>query len=141
MLSAVGIVDWQAESSRIAAAGARQNFMVNVSLSGPVPAFNQQSNPSLPAALSLVCSRNMADFSHIGNLLSGPSGIQELMDDLGEALSVAPDMRMLGGGNPAAIPQMQALWRGRMARQSWRRRQRPGSHRGRRSQPASRPAE
>src|SRR6188768_3149763 len=56
----------------------------------------------------------MIPFSHLGELLSGPSGIQELMDDLGEAFSVAPDMRMLGGGNPAAIPQMQKLWRDRM---------------------------
>ncbi len=56
----------------------------------------------------------MSTFSNIGNLLSGPSGIQELMADLGEAFSIAPDMRMLGGGNPAAIPQMQALWRDRM---------------------------
>ncbi len=56
----------------------------------------------------------MPEFSNLGNLLSGPSGIQELMDDLGDAFSVAPDMRMLGGGQPAAIPQMQALWRERM---------------------------
>jgi valine--pyruvate aminotransferase len=56
----------------------------------------------------------MAEFSNIGKLLSGPSGIQELMDDLGDAFSVAPDLRMLGGGQPAAIPQMQSLWRERM---------------------------
>jgi len=47
--------------------------------------------------------------------LSGPSGIQELMDDLGNALTVYPDMRMLGGCQPAAIPEVMALWRGRMA--------------------------
>ncbi len=47
--------------------------------------------------------------------LSGPSGIQELMDDLGNALTVYPDMRMLGGGQPAAIPEVMALWRARMA--------------------------
>ena len=52
--------------------------------------------------------------STIGYLLSGPSGIQELMDDLGEALTTHPDMRMLGGGQPAAIPQVQALWREQM---------------------------
>jgi valine--pyruvate aminotransferase len=46
--------------------------------------------------------------------LSGPSGIQELMDDLGSALTEFPDMRMLGGGQPAAIPAVQALWRERM---------------------------
>lgn len=53
-------------------------------------------------------------FSHIGELLSGPCGIQELMDDLGAAMTSHPDMRMLGGGQPAAIPEVQALWRQRM---------------------------
>jgi len=52
--------------------------------------------------------------STIGHLLSGPSGIQELMDDLGEALTTHPNMRMLGGGQPAAIPEVQALWREQM---------------------------
>lgn len=56
----------------------------------------------------------MSPFSTIGQRLSGPCGIQELMDDLGEALSVVPDMRMLGGGQPAAIPEVQVLWRQRM---------------------------
>ncbi len=46
--------------------------------------------------------------------LSGPSGIQELMDDLGSAMTIHPDMRMLGGGQPAAIPEVQALWRNRL---------------------------
>ncbi len=53
-------------------------------------------------------------FSNIGQRLSGPSGIQELMDDLGAAMHSHPDMRMLGGGQPAAIPEVQALWRQRM---------------------------
>lgn len=56
----------------------------------------------------------MPDFSSIGQRLGGPSGIQELMDDLGAALSTHPDMRMLGGGQPAAIPQVQTLWRERL---------------------------
>jgi valine--pyruvate aminotransferase len=50
-------------------------------------------------------------FSALGNKLAGSSGIQELMDDLGHAMSADPEMRMLGGGNPAAVPAMQALWR------------------------------
>jgi valine--pyruvate aminotransferase len=54
-------------------------------------------------------------FSHIGQRLAGPSGIQELMDDCGEALTLYPDMRMLGGGQPAAIPEVQAIWRQRMS--------------------------
>ena len=36
------------------------------------------------------------------------------MDDLGRAMTEKPDMLMLGGGNPAAVPAIQALWRGRM---------------------------
>jgi valine--pyruvate aminotransferase len=56
----------------------------------------------------------MISLSSIGQRLAGPSGIQELMDDLGEAMSLHPDMRMLGGGQPAAIPEVQALWRQRM---------------------------
>lgn len=55
----------------------------------------------------------MTPFSSIGQKLGGPSGIQELMEDLGQALSSDPQMRMLGGGNPAAIPAVQALWRDR----------------------------
>jgi valine--pyruvate aminotransferase len=58
----------------------------------------------------------MNPFSNAGERLAGPSGIQELMDDLGEALSVRPRMRMLGGGQPAAIPEVQALWREGMQR-------------------------
>ena len=54
------------------------------------------------------------EFSLAGGKLSGPSGILELMDDLGRAMNEDPHMRMLGGGNPAAVPGMQALIRERM---------------------------
>lgn len=38
------------------------------------------------------------------------------MDDLGEALTMGRGrLRMMGGGNPAHIPEMQRLWRDRMA--------------------------
>ena len=47
--------------------------------------------------------------------MSGPSGILELMDDLGRAMNEDPHMRMLGGGNPAAVPGMQTLIRERMS--------------------------
>ena len=53
-------------------------------------------------------------FSDLGNRFGGPSGIQELMEDLGQAMASDPEMRMLGGGNPAAIPEVQALWRQRL---------------------------
>ncbi|MEM9478787.1 MAG: valine--pyruvate transaminase [Verrucomicrobiota bacterium] len=56
----------------------------------------------------------MPEFSDIGRKLSAKSGILELMDDLGMAMTTHPDMRMLGGGNPAAIPEMQAVWRERL---------------------------
>ena len=54
-------------------------------------------------------------FSHLGQKLTARSGILELMDDLGRAMTVEPDMLMLGGGNPAAIPEVQKIWRERMA--------------------------
>jgi len=36
------------------------------------------------------------------------------MDDLGEALAGGGDVKMLGGGQPAHVPEMDALWRRRM---------------------------
>lgn len=57
----------------------------------------------------------MSDFSIPGSRLAARSGILELMDDLGRAMTTDPAMRMLGGGNPAHIPAMDALWRRRMA--------------------------
>jgi valine--pyruvate aminotransferase len=54
-------------------------------------------------------------FSALGQNLSGGSGIESLMDDLGKALSgVGPAPLMLGGGNPAHIPEMEAVWKARM---------------------------
>lgn len=52
----------------------------------------------------------------IGELLSGHSGIVELMDDLGIALAggESSGMLMLGGGNPAHVPEIQAVWRERL---------------------------
>ena len=54
------------------------------------------------------------EFSTVGRKLTVPSGILELMDDMGRAMTVEPQMRMLGGGSPAAIPALQALVRRRM---------------------------
>lgn len=53
-------------------------------------------------------------FSAGGARLAGRSGILDLMDDLGRALTLDPGMRMLGGGNPAHIPEMDAVWRRRL---------------------------
>lgn len=47
--------------------------------------------------------------------LTEEAGITELMDDLGEALTLGRGkIRMMGGGNPAHIPAMEAIWRERM---------------------------
>jgi len=54
------------------------------------------------------------NLSKIGRKLTGHSGILELMDDLGHAMSEHPNMLMLGGGNPAAIPEMQTIWQHQM---------------------------
>lgn len=54
------------------------------------------------------------EFSLAGQKMAGRSGILELMDDLGRAMTVDPHMRMLGGGNPAAVPAFQELVRERM---------------------------
>ena len=54
-------------------------------------------------------------FSKIGNLLAGGSGIGELMDDLGQALAHGgPDLKMLGGGQPAQIPEVSEIWQRRL---------------------------
>ena len=55
------------------------------------------------------------EFSLFGRQLAGGSGIEELMEDLGNALaSGGPEICMLGGGQPAHIPEVNALWRRRM---------------------------
>ena len=47
--------------------------------------------------------------------MSRGSGIEDLMDDLGKALVSGGDsVAMLGGGNPAPIPEGRRLWRNRM---------------------------
>ncbi len=52
--------------------------------------------------------------SLFGTKFNRKSGILQLMDDLGEALSVNRNMLMLGGGNPAHIPEVQDHFRRRM---------------------------
>jgi valine--pyruvate aminotransferase len=54
-------------------------------------------------------------FSNVGQKLTTRTGILKLMDDLGNALIAQPNMLMLGGGNPAAVPEIQTIWRNRMA--------------------------
>ena len=51
------------------------------------------------------------DFSEFGRHLGCGSGIEELMEDLGQALAGGgADIKMLGGGQPARIPEVNAVW-------------------------------
>ncbi len=54
------------------------------------------------------------EFSKLGQKFTAHSGIMQLMADLGEALSSDEPVLMLGGGNPAKIPQVQQVLRQRM---------------------------
>jgi valine--pyruvate aminotransferase len=48
-------------------------------------------------------------FSDFGERFAGYSGITHLMDDLNEGL-LQDDVIMMGGGNPAAIPEVLAIF-------------------------------
>jgi len=52
-------------------------------------------------------------YSDFGEKLSAHSGIFDLMEDLGRALSTG-GMIMMGGGNPAHIPAVEQVWRRRL---------------------------
>jgi valine--pyruvate aminotransferase len=56
------------------------------------------------------------NFSEFGARFTRHTGARELMDDLGAAMAADPPVRMLGGGNPAHIPEMLALFRREFAR-------------------------
>lgn len=47
------------------------------------------------------------EFSAFGQRLAARTGIVDLMEDLGEALSTNPDILFLGGGNPAHVPALE----------------------------------
>ncbi|MDG1461927.1 MAG: valine--pyruvate transaminase, partial [Gammaproteobacteria bacterium] len=53
-------------------------------------------------------------FSKFGQRFARRTGARELMDDLGAAMSGSSSIRMLGGGNPAHIPEVQELLRKRL---------------------------
>ena len=53
-------------------------------------------------------------FSKFGIKFTQESGILQLMDDLGEALAAGDEWLMLGVGNPARIPEVEAKFRARM---------------------------
>ena len=56
----------------------------------------------------------MMNLSSFGQKISAVSGIGQLMEDLGIALSQGREMLMLGGGNPAHIPKVQKYFRDSM---------------------------
>ena len=55
-----------------------------------------------------------AEFSDFGTKLCGQSGILQLMDDLGKPLPKDRPTYQLGGGNPAQIPAVSAMYRAQM---------------------------
>lgn len=56
----------------------------------------------------------MTVFSEFGQKFGCGSGITELMEDLGNALNAEGDMIMMGGGNPAHIPQVETVLKKRL---------------------------
>ena len=52
--------------------------------------------------------------STFGKRFTAHSGIVQLMEDLGDAMAGDNDLLMLGGGNPAHIPEVQSFLRERM---------------------------
>jgi len=56
----------------------------------------------------------MTQFSQFGSKFGGASGITELMEDLGNALNSDSEMIMMGGGNPAHIPEVQNILKARL---------------------------
>src|SRR5512141_51035 len=58
----------------------------------------------------------MMNVSKFGRKLAVQSGIGQLMDDLGAAHSMGREVLMLGGGNPAHIPEVEQLFRRSMER-------------------------
>ena len=50
-------------------------------------------------------------FSKTGQFVSGESGIVQLMNDLGEIQSAQRPFNLLGGGNPARIPEVESRFR------------------------------
>ncbi len=59
----------------------------------------------------ILAAMQLSDF---GRRFTRRTGILELMADLGSAVDATGPIHMLGGGNPALIPEMNVLWRTRM---------------------------
>ena len=52
--------------------------------------------------------------SEFGEKFTQKSGILELMDDISSVFTSTEKIYMLGGGNPAQIPEINALWKSRL---------------------------
>jgi valine--pyruvate aminotransferase len=55
------------------------------------------------------------DWSKFGERYTRPTGALELMQDLGAAMDGEHSTLLLGGGNPGSIPEVQAIFRERLA--------------------------
>ena len=55
-------------------------------------------------------------WSEFGKRFARRTGARELMDDLGDALASDRDICMLGGGNPAHIPEIEAVFQAEIER-------------------------
>lgn len=55
-------------------------------------------------------------WSEFGARFTRPTGARQLMEDLGAALGGDREVSMLGGGNPAHIPELEALFSGELKR-------------------------
>ena len=56
----------------------------------------------------------MAKWSEFGERFTRRTGARQLMDDLGDALSGDREVCMLGGGNPAHIPEIEEIFGNRL---------------------------
>jgi valine--pyruvate aminotransferase len=54
------------------------------------------------------------EFSRFAERFCGSSGVVDLMQDLGDALTIHPDMISMGGGNPGRVPAAVELFRARL---------------------------
>jgi len=59
---------------------------------------------SLPYHAQMSIDKHAMKISQFGRKFSAGTGIFDLMEDLGSALNVNPDLLFLGGGNPARVP-------------------------------------
>lgn len=60
-------------------------------------------------------TRTKLKLSNFGQKITADLAIVELMDDLGNALAKGDHVAMFGGGNPAAIPEVQQMFEAHMA--------------------------